>query len=168
MKTNHSELTKRGSTLFLRLVVFAMGGVALLLAAVILPELHMGWGDAFPEFAHLKYAFLLTLTATTVPFFIALYQTLRLLGYIDTAAAFSEKSVEALGIIKYCAIAFSALYAAILPLFYAMGDNTDAPGLIVIGMIMTFAPMVIAVFAAVLQRLLQNAIDIKSENDLTV
>jgi hypothetical protein len=28
--------------------------------------------------------------------------------------------------------------------------------------------MVIAVFAAVLQRLLQEAIDIKSENDLTV
>ncbi|WP_219914085.1 DUF2975 domain-containing protein, partial [Bacillus paranthracis] len=38
----------------------------------------------------------------------------------------------------------------------------------IIGMIIIFASMVIAVFAAVLQRLLKDAIDIKSENDLTV
>ena len=31
-----------------------------------------------------------------------------------------------------------------------------------------FASIVIAVFAAVLQMLLKNAIDIKSENDLTI
>jgi hypothetical protein len=35
-------------------------------------------------------------------------------------------------------------------------------------MMFVFAPMVIAVFAAVLQRLLQEAIYIKTENDLTV
>ena len=44
----------------------------------------------------------------------------------------------------------------------------DAPGVVIVGMISIFAPMVIAVFAAVLQRLLQEAITIKSENDLTV
>ena len=37
-----------------------------------------------------------------------------------------------------------------------------------VGLVIIFASMVIAVFAAVLQRLLQEAIDIKSENDLTV
>ncbi|MED0659949.1 DUF2975 domain-containing protein, partial [Bacillus smithii] len=34
--------------------------------------------------------------------------------------------------------------------------------------IIIFASLVIAVFAAILQRLLQEAINIKSENDLTV
>ncbi|MBU0905405.1 MAG: DUF2975 domain-containing protein, partial [Firmicutes bacterium] len=43
-----------------------------------------------------------------------------------------------------------------------------APGLGLVGMVMIFAPLVIAVFAAVLQRLLQEAIEIKSENDLMV
>ena len=38
----------------------------------------------------------------------------------------------------------------------------------IVGMVLIFASMVIAVFAAVLQRLLQEAINIKSENDLTV
>jgi hypothetical protein len=55
-----------------------------------------------------------------------------------------------------------------MPLFYLVADKDDAPGIIVIGMIIIFASMVIAVFAAVLQKLLKEAIDIKSENDLTV
>ena len=54
-----------------------------------------------------------------------------------------------------------------MPLFYLVAERDDAPG-IIIGMIIIFASMVIAVFAAVLQRLLKDAIDIKSENDLTV
>ncbi|MER2256900.1 MAG: DUF2975 domain-containing protein, partial [Priestia megaterium] len=36
------------------------------------------------------------------------------------------------------------------------------------GLVVPFASLVIAVFAAVLQKLLQEAIHIKSENDLTV
>lgn len=49
-----------------------------------------------------------------------------------------------------------------------MAERDDAPGIIVIGLIIIFASMVIAVFAAVLQKLLKEAIAIKSENDLTV
>jgi hypothetical protein len=49
-----------------------------------------------------------------------------------------------------------------------MAEVDDAPGLILVGMVPIFTSLVIAVFAAVLQRLLQEAIDIKSENDLTV
>lgn len=49
-----------------------------------------------------------------------------------------------------------------------VADADDAPGVVLIGMAITFAPIAIVVFAAVLQKLLKNAIDIKSENDLTV
>jgi ABC-type tungstate transport system substrate-binding protein len=51
---------------------------------------------------------------------------------------------------------------------YPIADADDAPGLIIIGAAIACAPVVIAVFAAVLERLLQSAIDLKSENDLTV
>ncbi|MNF13629.1 hypothetical protein D3C80_2155360 [compost metagenome] len=55
-----------------------------------------------------------------------------------------------------------------MPLFYLMAEKDDAPGIIVIGLILIFASTVIAVFAAVLQRLLKEAIELKSEIDLTV
>lgn len=55
-----------------------------------------------------------------------------------------------------------------LPFVYVVAEKDDAPGLILMGMVPVFASLVIAVFSAVLQRLLQEAIDIKSENDLVV
>ncbi len=106
--------------------------------------------------------------ATAIPFFFALYQAFKLLSYIDKNKAFSELSVKALKNIKYCAITISILYAVGMPFFYLIAEEDDAPGLIVIGLVIIFASMVIAVFAAVLQKLLKEAIDIKSENDLTV
>jgi Protein of unknown function (DUF3036). len=51
---------------------------------------------------------------------------------------------------------------------YVWAQRDDAPGLVVIGMFCAGAPLVVAVFAAVLQRLFKEAIAIKTENDLTV
>ena len=48
------------------------------------------------------------------------------------------------------------------------GEGDDAPGLVVLGLLIIFASLVIAVFAAVLQRLLNDAIQLKSDVDLTV
>jgi len=55
-----------------------------------------------------------------------------------------------------------------LPYIYLVADRDDAPGVMLLGLVFTCAPIVIAVFAAVLQTLLHHAIQIKSENDLTV
>ncbi|MNZ95933.1 hypothetical protein D3C78_1151070 [compost metagenome] len=117
---------------------------------------------------YLVYPVLIGVYVTVIAYFVALYQALRLLSYIDKNKAFSELSIKALKNIIYCAIIISILYAAGMPLIYEMAQEADAPGLIVLGLVMTCAPIVIAVFAAVLQKLLKNAIEIKSENDLTV
>jgi hypothetical protein len=97
-----------------------------------------------------------------------LYQAFNLLRYIDNNNAFSELSVIALKKIKYCAVTISGLHVLLLPILYLFADKDDAPGMIIVGLLIPFASLVIAFFAAVLQKLLQEAIDIKSENDLTV
>jgi ABC-type nitrate/sulfonate/bicarbonate transport system permease component len=55
-----------------------------------------------------------------------------------------------------------------MPLYYLVAGADDAPGIILIGLVIIFASIVIAVFAAVLEKLLKKAIDIKAENDLTI
>jgi hypothetical protein len=70
--------------------------------------------------------------------------------------------------VKYCAISICGLHFLGLPLYYLVADKDDAPGLVFVGLIIPFASLIIAIFSAVLQRLLQDAINIKSENDLTV
>lgn len=166
--TTRKDHMKRGSTLFLRATVIILGLIALGLCFLVLPAVYREWEQSFPDAAYLKYPVLIILSATVIPFFTALYQTWKLLDYVDKNDAFSRKSISALGKIKYSALAFSGLYIAFSPIAYFLAQKTDAPGLMVIGLIMAFAPMVIAVFAAVLQLLLKSAMEIKSENDLTV
>ena len=155
-------------TLFLKAAVILMGFPVLAMCIFLVPEIANFAAELFPDWAYMKYLVFIDLYATAIPFYFALYQAFKLLSYIDTNQAFSELSVKALKNIKNCAITISILYVAGMPLFYLMGEVDDAPGSILIGMVMIFASMVVAVFAAVLQKLLKNAIDIKSENDLTV
>lgn len=153
-------------TSFLKLVVILIGVPILGLCIYGIPSIADEAAQLYP--GYLLYPVLIGLYASAVPFFFALYQTLKLLGYIDRDKAFSELSVKALRNIKYCAVTISILYAGIMPLLAILAQEDDAPGVVAIGLVIVFASIVIAVFAAVLQKLLKHAIDIKSENDLTV
>lgn len=159
---------KRGSTLFLKLAVILIGIPILALYIFVVPEIANFAAELYPDISVIKYLIFIDFYATAIPFYFALYQAFKLLSYIDNNNAFSELSVKALKNIKLCAVAISALFLLGMPLFYMIAELDDAPGIILIGLVLIFASMVIAVFAAVLQRLLQEAINIKSENDLTV
>ncbi len=161
-------MMKHGTTLFLKIAVILIGIPVLALCIFVVPKIGQYAGELYPDFAFIQYLLWIDLYAAAIPFYFALYQAFRLLSYIDQNNAFSELSVEALKKIKYCAITLSGVYVVGMPLFYLIAERDDAPGIILIGMVIIFASMVIAVFAAVLQRLLKEAIDIKSENDLTV
>ena len=162
---------KRSSTLFLKVAVIFIGIPVLAACLFLLPQIANEANEAADrgsDLAFVVYGLLMVMYVSAVPFYFALYQSFNLLSYIDKNQAFSQISVTALKKIKTCAIIMSGLYVVALPFVYIMAEVDDAPGLIIVGMVPIFAPMVIAVFAAVLQRLLQEAINIKSENDLTV
>lgn len=152
----------RGSTIFLRVAVLTIGGAILAICVLVLP---IGIRAEDPD----EYRPVLAgLYVPAIPFFYALYQTLKLLTYIDKNKAFSQLSVTALRKIKYCGLAISGCFIAGLPWIYRAAQSDDAPGVMLIGLIFAGASLVVAVFAAVLERLLRSAIAIKSENDLTV
>jgi hypothetical protein len=157
-------LLLKKETLFLKVVIFLIGIPILALCLFGLPFVVKEAADAY----WMIKPILIVMYVTAIPFFAALYQAWKLLSYIDKNIAFSEISVKALKIIKYCASSISVLYAAIMPFVYLLAEMDDAPGAIVIGLVIIFASIVIAVFAAVLEKLLKTAIDIKSENDLTI
>jgi Protein of unknown function (DUF2975) len=159
---------KKVTTLFLKIAVLLMGIPVLALCIFLVPELANVTAKLLPAFSYIKYLVSIVFYASAIPFYFALYQAFKLLRYIDKNKAFSELSVIALKKIKHCAITISILHVLVLPLFYLFAEKDDAPGVIFVGLVVPFASMVIAVFAAVLQKLLKEAIDIKSDNDLTV
>lgn len=158
---------KISTTLFLKISVFIIGLPVLVFYIFLAPKIGNFAGELYPNIAYIKSLVLILLYGAAVPFYFALYQAFNLLRYIDKSKAFSELSVKGLKKIKYCAVAISGWYVLGMPLFHFIGKKIDPP-IGFVGLIIIFASLVIAVFAAVLQRLLQEAINIKSENDLTV
>ncbi|MED2871034.1 DUF2975 domain-containing protein [Bacillus thuringiensis] len=157
----------RSSTTFLKVIIFLAGISVLALCIFLVPEMADFTENLYPNIASIKYLVFIVMYGAAVPFYVALYQAFNLLQYIDENTAFSELSVKSLKNIKHCAVTISGLYVLGLPLFHFIAKKMDPPiGLV--GLIIVFASLVIAVFAAILQRLLQEAINIKSENDLTV
>lgn len=162
---------KQGSTLLLKAAVILMGVPVLALAIVLFAQLGtVAFAEALNG-ATLGYIILGILTLmylSMIPYYASLIQAYKLLIYIDHNQAFSNLSVEALKKIKRFAFTISGIYVVMMPLVAAVAQWDDAPGLMIVGVLPAFAAFVVGVFAAVLERLLKEAIDLKTENELTV
>jgi hypothetical protein len=157
---------KQGKITLLKVSVYVMAAVIFCLCLFALPSLAQESARMNPEFSYLKYPVLIGLYVTAVPFYYALYQALKLLGYIESNSAFSERAVNTLGIIKYCACTISVLY--VLGMLLLGMQNALHPGIGLIGLVIVLTSIVILLFTAVLQELLRNVLKIKSENELTI
>ncbi|MFI2130316.1 DUF2975 domain-containing protein [Lysinibacillus fusiformis] len=158
---------KRGSTIFLKVIIFLAGIAILALCIFLVPHIANFASSLYPNFSPMTSLVFIVMYGAAMPFFFALYQAIKLLKYIDEDTTFSELSVKSLKNIKCCAIIISGLYALGMPIFHFIARKVDPPiGIVVL--IIIFASLMIAVFASILQRLLQEAIHIKSENDWTV
>ena len=159
---------KHSSTIFLQTVIVIIGIGAL---ALMLWEPHLeGRNEHATLFEiYFKDPFLAYAYTASIAFFVALYQAFKLLGLIGRNEVFSPSSVRALRIIKYSALTLVALIAAAEAyIFIAVRGKDDIAGGVAIGLLLIFISVVVATAAAVFERLLQSAVDIKSENDLTI
>jgi hypothetical protein len=155
----------RGLTIFLRVVISLIAIGALAVCILALPPMVVQEAAKTPKTAWLIYLFLVCAYILSIPFFVALHQAFKLLTYVDRDNGFSESSVRALRLIKYCAITIGILMVAGIAavMAFSFGKGEDIAGIVAMGLLMTFASSVVAAVAAVLQKQVQKAIDIKSE-----
>lgn len=158
---------KRSSIIFLQAVVVFIGIVTLII--LIWLPLTEGRATNLDLFSIYSDPFILYGYASSIAFFVGLCQAFKLLGYIRQNKLFSQNSIRSLRIIKYCALTLSALI--ILAGLYIMifhNKDDDPAGFLSMCIVATFISIVVATVMAVLEKILQNAIDMKSENDLTI
>ena len=168
MKKTKTQIIKRSSTLFLKFVIILIS-MGVLACMIWFPQTE-GRAINLDLVSIYTDPFIIYIYIASIPFFVALYQSFILLGYIDKNKVFSQFSVNAVRNIKYCAMALMGFIAAAILYIFLMAKTTndDGAGAIAIGLVTIFASSVIATATAVFQKLLQNAVDIKSENDLSV
>src|SRR5215216_5949068 len=158
---------KRSSTIFLQIVIvlIGIGAVALLLWE---PQIEGRNEHATLFEIYFRDPFLALVYVGSIPFFVALYQAFKVLGYTGQNKIFSPAAVKALRTIKYCALAIIG-FVVVEEIFIMLNHGSDdAAGGVFMGILITFGSIVIATAAAMFERILQSAVDIKSENDLTV
>jgi hypothetical protein len=157
---------KRTATAFLQ-VVIVLFGIGVL--ALLLWEPHIEGVNAHAKFFEVYLdPFIALVYLGSIPFFVALYQTVKVLGYVGRNEIFSQPAVNALRTIKLCALIIIGFVVAEEIFIMLNHGNDDAAGGIAMGVIIIFGSIVVGTVAAMFERILQNAVDLKSENDLVV
>lgn len=150
----------RGSTIFLRLVLSMIAIGALAVCVFALPGMISREAAKTPETAWQIYLFLVGAYIQAALFLFALFQTFRLLSYIDRDMVFSEVCVRALRGIKRAALTIGLLMLLGVGwvLFLSAGTGEDSAGPVMIGFIGTFASSIVAAVTAVVQTQVQGVI----------
>lgn len=154
---------KRSQTIFLRgvIVLIGIGALALMLWEPLI-EGRNAHATLFQVYFHdpfLAYAYIASIT-----FFVALSQAFNLLGYAGRGEVFSPRSVKALRTIKYCAMSLVGFLLGAEAYFFIVqrGKGEDIAGGVMMGLFLIFASVVVATAAAVFERTLQSALELKS------
>lgn len=160
---------KQSSTLFLKFIILLIA-IVVFAWMIVFPQLE-GRATNLDLISIYTDPLIIYGYIASVPFFVGLYQAFKLLSLIDTGKAFSQGAVNTLKNMKLASlslIGFIALAVCYIRFFAPLGIDDDPAGPTMLGIIMSLASIIIATAAAIAQKLLQNAVDIKSENDLTV
>ena len=158
---------KRRATLFLQTVIVLIGIGALVF---MLWEPHVEGRNVHATLFQIYFndPFLAYAYTASIAFFAALYQAFTLLGHIRRNEVFSLRSLRALRTIQYCAMILVGFIVPAEAYLFIVRPGDDIAGGVFMGMLISFISIVVATSAAVLERLLQSAVNMKSENDRTV
>ena len=159
---------KRGPTIFLQIVIVFFGMLVLFLL-LLEPQTEGRNVNATQVEIYFKDPFLVFIYLAFVPFFVGLYQVIKLLGYARREEMFSERAVRSMRMTKFCAIATALFFlGAEAYIFVFVRGTDDVAGGVMMGAFFILVSAVVATAAAVFERILRDGRDLKTENDLTV
>ena len=156
-------MSKRIPTILFQTIVIIIG-IAAFAALIWLPSTE-GRAANLDLFSIYSDPFVLFGYTTSVAFFIGLYKTFKLLGYIGQNKTYSQNSVKAVKSIKYCAITFTILIL-LAELFIMLTHNKedDSAGFLTI----CTATSVIAVAIAIIAKKFEKRLSTKSEHETRI
>src|SRR5690349_7184992 len=139
---------KRGSTIFLQVVIvlIGIGAVSFLLWEPNVEGVN-AHATLFRKYFNLFVAYVYI---ASIPFFVGLYQAIKVLGYAGRNKIFSPAAVKALRTIKYCALALIG-FVAVSVIFMIGGDREDRPAGLFMRLLFTFPSIVVATAAAIIE-----------------
>ena len=157
---------KRITTLFLQAVIVLIGICAF---AFLLWEpniegrnVHSTLFEVYFKDPFLAYAYI-----ASIPFFVALYQAFKVLGYVRQNKTFSQATVKALRTIKYSSIILVGFIVPAEAYLLIVRPGDDIAGGVAIGLFLIVVSVIIATVAAMFQRKLETIANLTPKSGLT-
>jgi hypothetical protein len=149
---------KRSSAIFLQTAIVVIG-IAVFVFLLWEPNIEGRNAHATLFEVYFKDTFLVCAYVGSTPFFVALYQAFKLIGDAGRNGVFSPRSLNALRVIRYCAlilIGFIAVGEAFL--FARASGEDDIAGGVAMGVLVALLSTAIAIAAGLFERTLQRRI----------
>ncbi|MGG3564840.1 DUF2975 domain-containing protein [Neobacillus rhizosphaerae] len=154
---------KRGSAIFLKVIIFLVGIAVLTLCIYWMPVLTIRDVKAHPGGDYSIYPLLVCAYGICIAFSFTLFQVYKLLTFIERNNAFSESSLKSLKVIKKCA--FTAIFFIMLMIIslkvISSISGDDSAGPISVSLISILATSIIIAVVDVLQKPLKSFLDKK-------
>jgi len=148
---------KRGSTIFLQSLIVLLG-VGVFTFLLWEPHLEGRNAHATTFEIYFKDPFLAYVYVGSIPFFVAVYRAFGLFGHVRRNGTFSQVTLNALRVIKRCAMAVVGFVAGAGIFIIMFGDRDDRPAGVFMSVLVAFAASVIAIAAAMWAKNLLSAL----------
>ena len=159
-------MKQRELSLLLKAAIVITALVTLFLLQVFAPLVGDDYRRSAPEMAHLYWPLLLFLWGSSLPFFTALALGWCIASDMGRDRSFCRENALRLKWVCRLALLESGIYCAALVI--AVFLNIGSPGTSFLLIFTILAGLVVAVIAAILSHLVDKAVALQQENDLTV
>lgn len=151
---------------WLRFIIIGVGICALVVYAAVIPMLGQSIIYDAPEFAGWYVPWLVFISITAIPVFIALCLCWKVTRNIGSDRSFSMENARLLKWVSWLAVADSAYFfiGNIVMLFL----NMSHPGVTLLSLLVVFVGVAVSIAAAVLSHLIVKAADLQEQSDLTI
>ena len=151
---------------WIRFIIIGVGICALVVYAAVIPMLGQSIIYDAPEFAGWYVPWLVFISITAIPVFIALCLCWKVTRNIGSDRSFSMENARLLKWVSWLAAADSAYFfiGNIVMLFL----NMSHPGVTLLSLLVVFVGVAVSIAAAVLSHLIVKAADLQEQSDLTI
>ena len=135
-------------------LLIAIGLIIFLMCAFVLPSIANDVVRHSPEVTHLQYPILLGMYATAIPFFYAIYATIKIIFTAEKESIYAEEIEGYLTQISYCAAVIILLYIA----GFTILDVSKAlpPIVAILGIVIIVVSSIVATAAIFIKNVLTN------------
>lgn len=152
---------KHISTTFLKVAIVLIGG-AVLSGLIFFPQTE-GRAKNLDLISIYLDPFILYIYIASLVFFAALFQALKILGFIENNSIFSPAAVHAVRHIRYCGLATIGFIVG-AQVFIMFTGEEDKAGPIALGFYITFLTLMVIASVDIFEKLLQKGIAQSKKN----